>query len=594
MSDNANEPVNTDQPESAQPENAPAPQPQEPRAEQPAGWQAPEQHESVQGAASEQAPQSQTPQQPAAPAQPTAPQQQAPQQAPRWGEYAPQQPGQPPQPAHNPTQQYPNGYGQNPSGYGQRPGGYPQGFQHTQPTQPLGGQPQPPQNGQPQQHPYYAQFTSPQPLQVPPGQLGQPGQPGQPRDDKPRERTLTGKSIAIIAAALVVGGLLGGGIGGGIAAATSRNGGTPVSVSGGGSGASNVTVQDPKNATQVTAVAAKASNSVVTINVTGQQESGTGSGVILTDDGYILTNTHVVTLDGDEGNGQIQVQTNDGSLYTAKVIGTDPTDDLAVIKLNNAKGLTPISWGDSSKLNVGDQVIAIGAPLGLQGTVTDGIVSALNRSVTLQSSAAPQGGSGGNDDQNPFGGGFGGSNPFDQGQQSSSDNSIFVPAIQTDAAINPGNSGGALLNDNGELVGINVAIASTSSSSDSTSQSGNIGVGFAIPASVAHRIADELKSNGKATHGLLGATVSNAAAQSDATTVGARIESVNSGSAAADAGLKAGDVVTKVGDVPITSSDDLTAQVRSAASGSTIKVTYVRDGKTYQADVTLGTYTPKS
>jgi putative serine protease PepD len=417
-------------------------------------------------------------------------------------------------------------------------------------------------------------------------------QPGQPKAEKPKT-TLTGKSIAIIAAALVVGGLLGGGIGGGIAAATSHNSGTPVSIGGSGSGASNITVNDPKNATQVTAVAAKASNSVVTINVTGQQESGTGSGVILTDDGYILTNTHVVTLDGDEAGGQIQVQTNDGSLYTAKVIGTDPTDDLAVIKLNNAKGLTPISWGDSSKLNVGDQVIAIGAPLGLQGTVTDGIVSALNRSVTLQSSAPKQSSSGGNDSQDPFGG-FGGSNPFDQGQQSADTDSIFVPAIQTDAAINPGNSGGALLNDKGELIGINVAIASTGSSSDSTSQSGNIGVGFAIPASVAQRISTELKDNGKATHGLLGATVSNAAAQTDATTVGARIESVNAGSAAANAGLKAGDVVTNAGGVPVTSSDDLTAQIRSAAAGSDIKLTYVRNGKTYQTDATLGSYSPQS
>ncbi|GAA4179279.1 S1C family serine protease [Gryllotalpicola koreensis] len=560
MSDNANEPVNPEQPESAQ-------QPETPTTPQQSEWQAPAQATPPQASAPEQ------PAAPAAPAQPAAPQQ-ASAQAPRWGEYASQQPGQPAQPAQaQPTQQYPNGYGQSSNGY-----------QHTQPTQPLGGHPQQPAQ-QPQQHPYYAQFTSPQPMNLPPQQ-----QPGQPKAEKPKT-TLTGKSIAIIAAALVVGGLLGGGIGGGIAAATSHGGSTPVSISGGGSGASNITVNDPKNATQVTAVAAKASNSVVTINVTGQQESGTGSGVILTDDGYILTNTHVVTLDGDESGGQIQVQTNDGSLYTAKVIGTDPTDDLAVIKLNNAKGLTPISWGDSSKLNVGDQVIAIGAPLGLQGTVTDGIVSALNRSVTLQSSA-PKQSSGGNDSQDPFGG-FGGSNPFDQGQQSSDTDSIFVPAIQTDAAINPGNSGGALLNDNGELIGINVAIASTGSS-DSSTQSGNIGVGFAIPASVAHRIADELKDTGKATHGLLGATVSNAAAQTDASTVGARIESVNAGSAAANGGLKAGDVVTNVDGVPVTSSDDLTAQIRSAAAGAKVKLTYVRDGKTYQADVTLGSYSPQS
>jgi putative serine protease PepD len=533
----------------------------------------------VEGAAQPAAPaasaQAEAPAQPVAPTQPVAPQSawEAPRPAPRYGEYAPpapQQPQAPQQPAAQypqPTQPYPQGYGQQQHpGYGQ-PQPPQQPVQHTQPTQPLPGQ-----------HPYYQQFGA--------------QHPQQPAAPKPkREGALTGKSIAIIAAALVVGGLLGGGIGGGIAAAVGHNGGTPVSISGGGSGAGNITVNDPKSATQVTAVAAKASNSVVTINVTASQESGTGSGVILTDDGYILTNTHVVTLDGDASDVQVQVQTNDGKLYTAKVIGTDPTDDLAVIKLDGASGLTPITWGSSSKLNVGDQVIAIGAPLGLQGTVTDGIVSALNRSVALESSAAPNGNGGNGNGNDPFGG-FGGTNPFDQGQQSSQSSTISVPAIQTDAAINPGNSGGALLNDKGELVGINVAIASTGSSDGST-QSGNIGVGFAIPADVAHRIADELKSNGKATHGLLGATVSNAAAADDATTVGGRIESVNGGSAADKAGLEKGDVVTNVNGVPVTSSTDLTAQIRAAAAGSTIKVTYVRDGKTFQTDVTLGAYTPQ-
>jgi putative serine protease PepD len=438
----------------------------------------------------------------------------------------------------------------------------PQDAQGAGQTQPGGAQPT-----APQQHPYYAHYSSPH--------------GAYPREQTGRAaRTLTGRSIAIIAAALVVGGLLGGGIGGGIAAAVGHGGDAPVTTTV-SSGAANIVVKNPKNATQVTAVAAKASKSVVTINVTGQQAAGTGSGVILTSDGYILTNTHVVTLDGAQATVQIQVQSNDGTLYAAKVIGTDPTDDLAVIKLNNASGLTPISWGDSAKVNVGDQVIAIGAPLGLQGSVTDGIVSALNRSVTLQSSAPNSG----NGNKSPFSG-----NPFSSGNQSSTSATISVPAVQTDAAINPGNSGGALLDDGGALIGINVAIASTGSSSGS-GQSGNIGVGFAIPSSIAHRIANELIASGKATHGLLGATVSNAAAQSGATTVGARIESVSSGSAAGSAGLRAGDIVTNVNGAPVTSSDDLTAQVRSQASNSTVKVTYVRDGKTYQTDVTLGSYT---
>ncbi|WP_051142601.1 S1C family serine protease [Gryllotalpicola ginsengisoli] len=482
-------------------------------------------------------------------------------QAPAGGAF-----GQPPRPVYHTPQQdgatptHPNQPYQQGVGYGHP--------QQTQPTQPVGG------------HPYYAPGAAATP----------PGDTAKPRREK--ESTLSRKTIVLIVAGLVVGGLVGGGVGGGIGAAVAHNDSTPVSVSGGGSGASNITVNDPKTASQITAVAAKASQSVVTISVTSSSESGTGSGVILSDDGYVLTNTHVVTLDGEVSNGTIQVQTNDGKLYSAKVVGTDPTDDLAVIKLEGASGLEPITFADSSKLNVGDQVIAIGSPLGLNGTVTDGIVSALNRSVSLESSA-PQDSSGSDSDENPFGdwGNLDPTNPFSEQQEET--DTISVPAIQTDAAINPGNSGGALLNDSGELVGINVAIASTGSSDGST-QSGNIGVGFAIPSNVAKRIGDELRDKGKATHGLLGATVSNAAAQENATTVGARIEQVTSGGAAAKAGLKAGDIITNIDGVPVTSSTDLTAQVRADAAGSKVKLTYVRDGKTYQTEATLGTYNPDS
>jgi putative serine protease PepD len=476
-----------------------------------------------------------------------------------------QQEGQQPQASQPEPPQSTGAFGQPPRPVGETRE-YPEGYQHTQTTQPLGA-------------PFYAPY----------------GAPLQTEKPKREKKPLSRKTVALIAAGLVVGAIIGGAAGGGIGAAVSSGHSTPVSVSdSSGNGAGNITINDPKNATQISAVAAKASASVVTINVTASQESGTGSGVVLTDDGYVLTNTHVVTLDGDTSSGTIQVQTNDGKLYTAKVVGTDPTDDLAVIKLQGASGLQPIDFADSSKLNVGDQVIAIGSPLGLNGTVTDGIVSALNRSVSLESSAPKSSGSSGSggDSENPFGEwDFGGSNPFDQ--QTEQNDTIAVPAIQTDAAINPGNSGGALLNDNGELVGINVAIASTGSSDGST-QSGNIGVGFAIPSNVAKRIADELRQNGSATHGLLGATVSNAAASDNATTVGGQLETVNSGSAADKAGLKKGDVITNFNGVPITSSTDLTAQVRAAASGETVKVTYVRDGKTYQTNVTLGSYDPNA
>lgn len=423
---------------------------------------------------------------------------------------------------------------------------------------------------------------------------------------RPARRRGNGRTVALVVAALVVGGIAGGAVGGGIAASVSNHGATVVAPNNGG-GAGNITVNDPSTATQVTAVAADVSPSVVTISVTGTTESGTGSGVILSSDGYVLTNTHVVTLDGEIADPTIQVQTNDGKLYAAKVVGTDPTDDLAVIKLTGASGLKPIVFADSSKLNVGQQVIAIGAPLGLSGTVTDGIVSALNRSISIASSAAPTGGDqsqsdGSGSGQNPFnfwnfgdgsggsgGDGSGGSGTGSSGTQAT----ISLPTIQTDAAINPGNSGGALLNTSGQLIGINVAIASTGSSSDSTgSQSGSIGVGFAIPSDVAKRIGDELMNSGKASHGLLGATVSDASATQGATTVGARIQSVTAGDAAATAGIKAGDVVTNFNGVPITSATDLTAQVRAAAGGSRATVTYVRGGTTYNVTVTLGTYNP--
>jgi putative serine protease PepD len=305
----------------------------------------------------------------------------------------------------------------------------------------------------------------------------------------------------------------------------------------------------------------------------------------------VLTNTHVVTLDGATGSGTIQVTTSDGKLYSADIVGTDPTDDLAVIKLKNAKGLTPIEYGDSDKVNVGSTVVAIGAPLGLSNTVTDGIVSAVNRSISIASSAAPN-----NSDQSNGSNGQGGNSPFDFWDNGSSGNSgatstISVPVIQTDASINPGNSGGALLDDSGKLIGINVAIASTGSSSGSSSgQSGSIGVGFAIPVNVAERIAKEIIADGKATHGLLGASVSDATADTSSTVGAVIAESPSGNGAAAAAGLQKGDVVTQFDGKPITGATDLTAQVRALAGGASAKLTYVRDGNAHEVTVKLGTY----
>jgi putative serine protease PepD len=418
-------------------------------------------------------------------------------------------------------------------------------------------------------------------------------QPAAPADkEKVARKHSTGLIIASLAVGALIGGAAGGGIGAGVFAATQGNSGTTLT----STGPSNITVNNTKSATVVTAVAAKASPSVVTISVTGTSESGTGSGIVLSKDGYVLTNTHVVTLDGHEANGKIQVQDNNGKLYTAKVVGTDPIVDVAVIKLEGASNMTPATFADSSKLNVGDTAVAIGAPLGLSGTVTDGIVSALNRSISIASSAAPSGSAqdGGGNSQTPgdlwnfdFGQGNGGGSS--QTPNNSTATPISLPVVQTDAAINPGNSGGALLNDQGEVIGVNVAIAGASGSSSSGQQSGSIGVGFAIPSNLAQRVANELIKNHKGSHGLLGATVQDATADSSTSTVGALLHSISSGGAAANAGLKSGDIVTNFNGLPITSATDLTAQVRYLAGGSKADLTYVRNGKNYTVSVTLGT-----
>jgi putative serine protease PepD len=296
---------------------------------------------------------------------------------------------------------------------------------------------------------------------------------------------------------------------------------------------------------------------VVTIYVSSGSNSGSGSGVVLTDDGYVLTNNHVVTLEG-AGTGTVQVRTADGTLYDASVVGTDPSSDLAVVRLDGASGLTPATFANSDKVQVGDVAVAIGAPLGLSNTVTDGIISATGRAVATGSTQS---------------------------------DATVIDALQTDAAINPGNSGGALVNGAGEVVGINSAIATVASGApgSQSSQSGNIGVGFAIPSNTAQRIAKELIANGKATRAFLGVSTRTAAdAQNSGVGDGAEVVSVESGSAAASAGLRVGDIVTAVGDRAVTTSTELTAAVRSKAPGDTVTMTVKRGNATSTAEVTLG------
>ncbi|MGY1747472.1 S1C family serine protease [Blastococcus sp. SYSU D00695] len=383
------------------------------------------------------------------------------------------------------------------------------------------------------------------------GPAGHPGAAAAVLPAPPTSRR-TGR-LRIGIAGLVAGALIGGGAGAGVVALTddgSGRGTTPVA-------AQAVTITDPDNATAVTAAAAKATPSVVTIYVTSGSSSGSGSGVVLTDDGYVVTNNHVVTLDSSTDGAAVQVRTSDGTLYDATVVGTDPTSDLAVIKLDGARDLTPAHFADSEKVQVGDLAVAIGAPLGLSDTVTDGIISATDRAVATGSTQ---------------------------------DDATVIDALQTDAAINPGNSGGALVNAAGEVIGINSAIATVASGAPGSSgQSGNIGVGFAIPSNTAQRIAEEIIAKGSADTAYLGVSARTAGEGEVGT--GAQVVQVQPGSPAADAGLTAGDVVTAVGDRPITSSTELTAAVRSHAPGEKVALTVQRSGQASTVDVTLATAT---
>ena len=392
--------------------------------------------------------------------------------------------------------------------------------------------------------------------------------------------------VVPIVAALVAGAVLGGASGAGIAVLLVQN---PSQQSAAVNPQQGVVINNAAAVNDITAVAAKASPSVVTIQVSSSSASGSGSGVILSSDGYIVTNNHVVTLDGATKSTTLQVEDSHGQLYTAQVVGTDPTVDLAVLKVDGVSNWTPIEFADSSKLNVGDVTIAMGAPLGLAGTVTTGIVSALNRSIQIGSSAVPDNQGSTTPDQGGLGDlwnfDFGQGQGQSQGQTQTSQGSIAIPVIQSDAAINPGNSGGALLDTQGRLIGINVAIASAGSSS-----SGNIGVGFALPSNLAKRISSEIIASGVATHGLLGASVGDQGAQKGSTSVGAVVKEVIAGGAAEKAGIKVGDIITSVNGVPISSSSDLTASIRSLAAGTTTDLVIVRGGKPQTITATLGTF----
>jgi putative serine protease PepD len=412
-----------------------------------------------------------------------------------------------------------------------------------------------PEAGAPRPTPYDEHPTTP--LGATPAGAGgtpPPAAPGAPPAGASRPRRGRGVLAAsVVATSLVVGGAAGFG---GAAAWDQWHPGTPdTSLSSAEHRTSPVvdTPQQPAADGSVEKVAQQVLPSVVKIDVRGLQEAGSGSGIILSSDGQILTNNHVVEIAGDAGT--ITVSFNDGSSAPAKILGTDPLTDTAVIQAQDVSGLTPATIGKSSDLRVGEGVVAIGSPFGLESTVTSGIVSALDRPVDVGSDA--------------------------QG------NTTAYPAIQTDAAINPGNSGGPLADMNGHVVGINASIQTTSSSS--TAQGGSIGLGFAIPIDEVMPIVDQMVHGETPTHARLGITVSNVASRAGAeVTEGAQVREVANGSTAQDAGLVSGDVITKVDDHQITSADSLVATIRAYRPGDDVSVTYVHDGSTETAHLTLG------
>ncbi|MCJ7858089.1 trypsin-like peptidase domain-containing protein [Corynebacterium kalidii] len=312
----------------------------------------------------------------------------------------------------------------------------------------------------------------------------------------------------------------------------------------------NTPVSAPDPGT-VESVAQNVLPSVVSIQVATREGGAEGSGSIISQDGLILTNNHVVA-GAEGGNAQMSVTTNDGRQLEAEVVATDPQTDLAVVKASGADDLQPIAIGDSDGLRVGETVIAVGSPLGLSSTVTTGIVSAMNRPVQA-------GGEGGGE-------------------------ASLIDAIQTDAAINPGNSGGALVNLRGELVGIPSVIATLGGQMGG--ESGSIGLGFAIPSNQAEDTAQQLIDNGRATHPVIGARVNTGA---ESRVRGAEIVSVSDGGPAADAGIRDGDVVTKVGDRIVDSGVSLIAAIRSHNVGDevTLTVTDGNGGNEREVGVTL-------
>ena len=381
-----------------------------------------------------------------------------------------------------------------------------------------------------------------------PGQ-GFPNQPNQTPVVTKQKSGMTSHVVTAVVAALVSGALC---LGVGFTAITNGWVHVPTSSSlsdvksnTSGSGSAKA-----KSGTAVdwTAVAKEVSDSVVAIDVATSDGEAKGSGVVISDKGYIATNNHVIS-----GAQQIQVTLASGAVYSAKVVGTDTTTDLAVIKLDNPPSdLKVAEFADSDNLAVGEAVMAIGNPLGYDDTATTGIVSALNRPVTVT------------DDDN---------------------NAIVTNAVQIDAAINPGNSGGPTFNAAGQVIGINSSIASTASSSGTA---GSIGIGFAIPSNLVKRVTNEIIDNGSVKHVVLGITIKSSSVEADGVTRGcAQVQAVTDGGPASKAGVKAGDSIVAFNGKAVNNNYSLLGYVRASAMGDKVKLTVVRGGNTMDFEVTL-------
>jgi putative serine protease PepD len=358
----------------------------------------------------------------------------------------------------------------------------------------------------------------------------------------------------VLALSTSIAGVLGGGIGG-VVGHNHTNDAPPHTVTIGSSATTPASATTPGSGT-IAAVAAAILPSVVSIEVHNGANGDTGSGIVLSDAGYILTNNHVVSAAA--GGGKLSVVFPDKQSVSADIIGRDTVSDLAVIRVHGVHGLLPARLGSSAALSVGDQVIAVGSPLGLAGTVTSGIISALDR-------------------------------PVQAGDPAGGITDDVIDAIQTDAAINPGNSGGPLVDANGFVIGVDSAIATLSGSQAfDGGQGGSIGLGFAIPIDQAKRISKQIIEQGYSTHAIIGVTL-----EPQFTGDGARIgnprgqPAVVPGGPAAKAGLEDGDVVVKVDGQIVTTANELIIAIRKHVPGDRLTLVYVRHGSRHSTVVTL-------